>query len=599
MDPNPTLTRLLERLRQFLTLLGLAALLIGGVGVANSVQTFIDRRRSVIATYKSVGASNGMVFAIYLIQIMMIAGIGTIAGTAIGSAVPVLVAGAYGALLPIELGHSFSWFNVAAGLIYGLLVTLLFALWPLGQAGRIRPAALFRDEAGGAVWPEVRVMGLLAVIAMALAGFAAFATGAPKLAVGFLVGIAMILLIFWLIGFAVRWLAGRVPRPRRPEIALAITGLAAPGGLARSVVLSLGAGLSLLVAVALVDASLVDELKGRMPEKSPDFFAIDIPKNEREAFVGEIHAVAPDATIDMAPMLRGRIVRLNGIAAEEAKIAPEAKWALNGDRGLTYSDRVPEGSKLVAGKWWGQDDTGEPQVSFAANLAQEMNLGIGDTVTVNILGRNVTARVTSLREIEWESLSINFVMVFSPSTLQAAPHNLLATVRFAKATPEADRVQAARGVGQKLPSVTLINVRDAINTFAGVFGKVMIAVRVAAAVTLLAGALVLAGALATAQRRRVLQAVVLKCIGATRRKLLMAHFAEYGLLAVVTAIVALLVGSIAAWVVTTYVVETDLVFSWVAVIGSLALSVMLILGFGAYGTWRVLGAKPLPVLRGL
>ena len=402
-----------------------------------------------------------------------------------------------------------------------------------------------------------------------------------------------------MIGLGVTWGARRVSRPRRPELALAITGLAAPGGLARSVVLSLGAGLSLLVAVSLVDASLVAELRGRMPENGPDYFAIDINRSDRDAFVGVIRKLAPDAHIELAPMLRGRIVRIKGVAADKAKVAPEAKWVLNGDRGLTYSEAFPKGSKLVAGKWWGKDYCGEPQLSFAARLAGEMHLVVGDTVTVNILGRNITARVSSLRQIEWESLAINFVMVFSPSTLKAAPHNFLATVRFPKQTSTAARATASRELGQQLPNVTMINVRDAINTFAAVFGKVMIAVRVAAGITLLAGALVLAGALATAQRRRVLQAVVLKCIGATRRKLLLAHFAEYGLLAFVTACVALAVGTVAAWVVTSQVLETELVFSWFAVAGALTVSVVLILVFGAFGTWRVLAAKPLPVLRGL
>lgn len=599
-DPSPSITRLLDRLRQFLTLLGLAALMIGGVGVANAVQTFVDRRRRVIATYKSVGATNGMVLGIYLLQVMAIATVGTLLGVVIGNAVPIVLSTLYGSVLPIELGVSFSWANVGVGLVYGLLVTLLFVLWPLGQAERIRPAALFRDEVDGGVRrPGARILALLVAVALALIGFAAWATGAPKLASGFLAGMLAIFAVFWLIGFAVTWAARRVPRPRRPELALAITGLAAPGGLARSVVLSLGAGLSLLVAVALVDASLVDELRGRMPENGPDYFALDIAKPDREAFIGGIRNAAPDAQIEMAPMLRGRIVRVNGVPADKAKIAPEAQWVLNGDRGLTYTATLPKGSKLVAGKWWDGDGPAEPQVSFAAELAGEMNLGIGDTITVNILGRNITARITSLRQIEWESLAINFVMVFSPSTLKAAPHNLLATVRYPKSTAKTAKAEASRTLGQKLPNVTMINVRDAINSFAEVFAKVMVAVRVAAGITLFAGALVLAGALATAQRRRVLQAVVLKCIGATRRKLLLSHFAEYGLLAVLTAGVALIVGTIAAWVVTSRVLETELVFSWFAVTGALAVSVALILAFGAFGTWRVLAAKPLPVLRGL
>ena len=204
----------------------------------------------------------------------------------------------------------------------------------------------------------------------------------------------------------------------------------------------------------------------------------------------------------------GSIVRVKGVPADDAKVKPEAQWVLNGDRGLTYAETLPKGSKIVAGKWWTNDGGSEPQVSFVADLAAEMGLTIGDTITVNILGRNITARITSLREIQWESLAINFVMVFSPNTLQAAPHNLLATVQFPKTTAAAKESTVAREIGRKLPSVSMIRVKDAINVFADVFGKVMIAVRVAASVTLLAGALVLAGALATAQRRRVLQAVV-------------------------------------------------------------------------------------------
>lgn len=599
-DPSPSISRVLNRLRQFLTLLGLAALLIGGVGVANAVQTYVDRRRKVIATYKSVGAASTTVLGIYLVQIMIIAVIGTVIGLLVGSAVPPFISAFYGDALPIELGSSFSWANVFSGLAYGVLVALLFTLWPLGQAERIRPAALFRDEvSANERIPSRRILAMIAVVGVLLVTFAALASGAPRLALSFLGGALAILVFFWAVGVAITWLARRMPRPRRPELALAITGLAAPGGLTRSVVLSLGAGLSLLVAIALVDASLVDELKRQMPENSPDYFAVDVTKQDRAAFEGEIRAIVPDVTIETAPMLRGRIVKLEGVPAEQAKVDQRAQWVLNGDRGLTYSETLPKGSKLVAGKWWPKDYAGEPLVSFVADLAAEMNLEVGDTITVNILGRNIAVRIASLREIQWDSLAINFVMVFSPNTLRAAPHNLLATVRFPKATPDAKEAEVARAIGKRLPHVSMIRVRDAINAFAEVFGKVMIAVRVAASITLLAGALVLAGALATAQRRRVLQAVILKCIGATRRKLLLAHFAEYGLLALLTASVALIVGTIAAWLVTTRILEAEFIFSSIAVVGALAVSVVLILAFGAFGTWRVLAAKPVPVLRGL
>jgi putative ABC transport system permease protein len=459
---------------------------------------------------------------------------------------------------------------------------------------------LFRDEveeAGGV--PGSAILVVLAVVLLALVGFAVWVTESALLAAGFIAGVLAIMVLFWGIGHGVTWVARRVPRPRRPELALAITGVGAPGGLTRSVVLSLGAGLSLLVAVALVDNSLVEELKTRLPENAPDYFALDVAKQDEAAFRDAIEAAAPGAHIEMAPMLRGRIVRLKGVPAEEAKIEPEARWVLRGDRGITYSRQVPKGSKVVAGAWWPADVTGEPQVSFVADLAREMNLGLGDTITVNIFGRNVTARITSLRTVEWESLSINFTMIFSPNTLEGAPHNLVATVTFADGTPGEARGAAVRQIGQLRPGVTMINVDEAIAAFGGMFARVMVAVRVAAAITLLAGALVLAGALATAQRRRMLQAVILKAIGATRARLLVAHLAEYGLLAFITSAVALGVGTLAAWIVCAEVLELELSFSLAAIAGAVTVCVALVLGFGLAGTWRVLAAKPVPILRGL
>ncbi len=315
------------------------------------------------------------------------------------------------------------------------------------------------------------------------------------------------------LGTAITWAAKRMPRPRRPELALAVRNLGAPGGLTRSVVLSLGAGLSLLVTVALVDRSIVAELTGRLPGDSPNYFVADIKRSEIDAFLALIAREAPAAKVQQAPMLRGRMVKLGDRPVEEIKAPPEVQWVLNGDRGLTYAAQVPEGSTVVAGQWWPADYSGEPLVSFEADIAKGLRLKIGDHVTVNVLGRNVTARIANLREVKWESLSLNFVLVFSPNTLAGAPHNLLATVTLPKDTPLAGEAKLAQEIGRAFPASTAVRVKDAIDAFNVIFGRVMIAVRAAGSVTLLAGALVLAGALATAQRRRIQQAVILKTLG--------------------------------------------------------------------------------------
>lgn len=598
-DPNPQVTRSLERMRQFLTLVGLTSLLIGGVGVANAVSTYIDRRRKVIATLKSLGASRGIVFWIHLIQVMAMAAIGIVLGLIAGLSVPWILGWLLGGALPIELSPSVSAGSLLLAGAYGVLVALLFTLWPLGRAGLIRPSALFRDEVGEARaypgWPAALATALVGALLLMLA----LATSDSRwIALSFCLGAAGILLAFWLLGVGLTWLARRIPHPRIPEFALALGSIGAPGGLTRAVTVSLGSGLSLLVAVALVDASIVGELSSRLPKNSPSFFILDLPKGEVGAFRDLVRRQAPEALINEAPMLRGRIVRIGGIPVEQVKTAPEAQWVLSGDRGLSYADEVPEGSRVIEGNWWPKGYAGEPLVSFEAELAKALALGIGDTVTVNVLGRDVTARISNLREVRWESLAINFVMVFSPNTLAGAPHNMLATIALPPATPLAVEAELSRRIGQLLPATTAIRVRDAINAFNGVFERVIMAVRAAAGVTLLAGALVLAGALAAARRRRLQTAVLMKAIGATRWRIIGSHLAEYLLLSLTTATLAVLVGTLAASVVTAKVMDLPLVFSVRAIVESLGVAMLLVLALGGIGTWRILATRPVPHLRG-
>lgn len=597
-DPSPQITRTLERLRQFLTLIGLTALLVGGVGVANAVATFIDRRRKVIATLKSLGATGTQVLTIHLVQVMLIALVGIAIGVVIGLVVPMLLGRFYGDLLPIKAEFTVGLRSTAVAMVYGFLVALVFTLWPLGRAELIRAAVLFREHvAGEQTWPRRAVIAATGILAALLGAFAIVTSDDKLIALFFLGGLVAVFALFLGLGAVIVLAARRLRRSRRPEVALAIGNIGWPGTLTRSVVLSLGAGLSLLVAVALVDASIVNELTTRAPREAPNYFVLDIAKEDIGRFGDIVKRETTGAKVDTAPMLRGRLVRLNGQSVDSIKATPRAQWVLQGDRGLSYADDVPAGSRVIAGAWWPKDYEGEPLVSFEIDLARGLGLKVGDTVTVNVLGRNVTARISNLREVHWESLGINFVMVFSPNTLRAAPNTMLATVTLPAATTLETEARLARVLAREMPSITAIRVKDAINAFNVVFGKVMVAVRSAGAVTLLAGALVLAGALATAQRRRIQQAVILKTLGATRRRILAIHLIEYVLLATATALIAVLFGTLTAWVVLTQVMDLEFTFSWAAVAQAVGVALALVLVFGGLGTWRVLSARPVPYLR--
>ena len=456
-DPSPQITRTLEQLRQFLTLLGLTALLVGGVGVANAVETYIDRRRAVIATLKSLGATSRMIFNLHLAQVMLFAALGTAIGLVLGSSVPWLITTLYADVLPIKADLTLNPWSLLLAAAYGLLVALVFTLWPLGRAEMIRPAVLFRDEVSTeTLWPSRRVMTATAATIAVLFGLAIAGAEAKVLAVYYCFAVVAALAIFAGLGIALGWIARRIPRPRRPEIALALGDIGAPGGLTRSVVLSLGTGLSLLVAVALVDHSIVAELQGRVPATSPNYFILDIGKSELPDFKALVERLAPGTEMHTAPMLRGRIIKVGDIPAEKVKAKPEQAWVLNGDRGLTYSDTVPEGSTLTAGTWWAANYEGPPLVSFEADIAKGLGLKIGDTVTVNVLGRNLEAKIANLRDVKWESLALNFVMVFTPNSLAAAPHKLLATLTLPKDAPLALEASLARDIGKAYPASTAI-----------------------------------------------------------------------------------------------------------------------------------------------
>ncbi|MBU1212711.1 MAG: FtsX-like permease family protein [Alphaproteobacteria bacterium] len=597
-DPSPQVRRTLERLRQFLTLIGLTALIIGGVGIANSVSNFVDRRRRTIATMKSLGARNRTILAVFLMQILAITVIGILVGLAAGLAVPSLLKAAYGSVLPIAPVVSISVPSLLAAAGYGLLVALLFSLWPLGRAETISPSVLFRDQVGqAATWPRWPIVAMTVAMAALLAGVAIFSSDTPEIAAYFSGALGLILMVFYGLGHLVTWVARRMPRPRIPELALALGSIAAPGGLTRTIVLSLGAGLSMLVAVALTDASLVEELTGKLPENAPDYFLLDIPRAEIDGLKSLIAGKIPEAAIESAPMLRGRLIELAGRKVESIKPPADAEWVLRGDRGITYSAGVPPGSRLVEGDWWEENYSGPPLVSFEADLARMLDIRIGDEIVTNVLGRNITAKVANLRELDWDSLSINFILVFSPNTLAGAPFNLLATLRLPEKLSLAEEAAALRTVSKAYPAVTAIRVRDAVDAFNKVFTRIMSAIRVAGGVTLAAGALVLAGALATAQRRRIVEAVILKALGATRRRILTAHALEYLILAAVTAGFAILLGGLASWIALSQVIDVPFKLSWPAILQALGVSIALVVVLGGLGTWQVLRARPVPYLK--
>jgi putative ABC transport system permease protein len=599
-DASPGLKRNISQFAQYLTLVGLAALIVGGVGVANAVGAFMEVKRPVIATLRSLGAPCRLVTQLYLIQILMIALIGVVIGLAIGALVPVLALQFLADVLPVGAETGFYPGALAYAALYGLMTALTFALVPLGRAGDIAPTALFRDAAAfGATRPRLAFLALAILSAAVLAGLAILLAYDRRIALYFVIGVAGAFLLLRVVAWVVTALARRAPRARSTEWRLAIGNIHRPGALTGSVVLSLGLGLTVLVTIALIDGNLHRQLTQSLPERAPSFFFLDVQNSEAPAFLEFLNKEVPDSTVESVPMLRGRIIALNQTPAAEITPAPDVAWALKGDRGITFSAEPPKNSRIVEGKWWGADDAGPPLVSMEAGVARGLGVGPGDTVTVNVLGREITATIANLREVAWESLAINFVMVFSPSTFAGAPYSMLATLSYPGGADPAREAALMRDTGKEFPAVTAIRVREALERISTILDQLMLAIRVASSIALAASVLVLAGALAAGHRQRLYDAVILKTLGATRRQLLVAFGLEYGLLGLATAVFAVIAGSLAAWGVVAGVMNQPFMVFPVTAVGAALIAVALTIGLGLAGTWRLLGQKAAPVLRNL
>jgi putative ABC transport system permease protein len=590
----PGVTRFIDQTSQFLTLVGLTSLLVGGIGVANGVRAWLDARARTIATLRCLGASTRTVFAVCLIQVLVLAIAGIVVGLLAGTALPLLGMTFLKNLLPAPpvLGIYPAPLLMAA--CYGLLTALTFALWPLGRAARIPGAALFRD----ALLPErtVPTRKLVAVntaLALALIALTVITATDRRFALYFCGAALATLVLFRLGGVVVTRLARAAPRLTAPWARLGVANLHRPGNATALLLVSVGLGLSTLASVALIEGNVRREVLEQLPANAPSFFFVDI-QNDQLARFEQIARASPGVQdLAQVPMLRARIVAVNGVPADQVRAAPDTRWALSGDRSLTYAATPPSGTHIVAGHWWPSNYDGPPLVSLDAGLAEGWHVRLGDTIRVNVLGRDIDLTVASLRDIAWQSLTLNFVLVASPGLLAHAPHTHIATVRVAGP----DQGALLRAVTDALPNVTGIQVADVLAAVAALLGQVAAALAATGSLALAAGALVLVGAVAAGQRRRTAETVILKTLGATRMQIRAAWLVEFGLLGLAAGVLAGLVGTAASYAVLHYIMHAGWIFLPGTLAETLIAALAMMLFFGYVGTAAALRNKAAPLLR--
>lgn len=591
----PGTRRFIERMGQFLSLVGLAALVIAGIGVGNGVASYLAGKRPGLATLKVLGADSAAVLRIYGLQILAVAAASIGAGLLVGALAPSLIGLIAGDVLPVKPGFALYPVPLIVSAAYGLLIAIAFALPPLAATRHVPAAGLYRATVDGGM--RVDRQTVIAVGA-ALAAIIALAVGTardPLFALSFIGAAVALLLILVGLGWLVRRTASRVPRPKRPLLRLAVANLHRPGASTGALVVALGLGLTLFVTLAAIQTSITAEIARTVPQRAPSFFVLDIPRDGVGKFRSMVTDAAPDAQVNMIPALRGSVTEFKGQRVDELAELPEGAWVLRGDRGLTYSPALPNGSELVGGKWWAADYKGPPLVSVEQDVATSLGLKIGDTLSVNVLGVEVQAKVASFRTVQWDNFGLNYVLVFSPGTFDAAPHNMVATV----AVPPKAEVELARSIPRAFPSASLIQVRDVVSQVTTLLTQMSQAIAAAASIAILAGIAVLIGAIAASRERRVYDSVILKLLGATRGQILGAQAMEYAVLAAILALLALGLGLAGAWYVVTQLFDfrfaPDPFIVGLTLIGGAGLSFLI----GIAGSWPLLSARPAQALRSL
>ena len=593
-DATPRVRFFLERMNLNLTLLGLCALLVGGLGVSGAVRGYLTGKILHIATMKSVGASSRVIFSAYLLQVLILGAIGSTAGLLAGASLPYLIAKLFGERIPIPLVPDIYPGTLATAALFGLLIALAFSLKPLGSALQVSPAVLFRGYVETDQRRPTRGIWLaIGLTSAALAVLTILSSSDKRLAFWFIIGAGLCFALFRLAAAVAIRTARRLPRPKHPSLRLGLGNIHRRGSPAASTLFSLGLGLTALVIITLVQGNLNDLVNDRLPDDAPAFFFLDIQSNQVTAFENSIHDLPGVLRIDRSPTLRGRITAIDGVPVDQALVDPKVQWAVRGDRFLSYAATPTPSTKLTAGSWWPADYSGPPLISMTADLGKGFGVSVGDSLSVNVLGRKVTAEIANLRQVDWSTMELNFALLFSPGVLEDAPQTHIAAVHVDRDGEQ----RVFQAVTSQFPNISAIGTREVLANVARTMDRIGAAFKGMAAVALLTGFLVLAGAVSADQHRRIHDAVIFKVCGATRGDIIKAFATEFALLGLTAGSISALVGSLAAYGIIEGLMDMSFHLKPWSILLTIALGMALSLALGLAGTWKALGQKPAPYLR--
>ncbi len=602
---QPAVGRFLGQLTRYLNLIGLISLLLGGIGVAGAIRAFVAQKLDALAVLKCLGATSNQLFSVYLLQALLLGAAGSLGGALLGTAAQWVLSRLLADLLPVSVGFGVSPLALAKGLALGTLTTLWFVLPPLWQVRGIPPARIFRravEEPAAPGAPGFRAAGrrvLRWTLALGsgglLVGALAYAqVDSAQVAVIFALGLTGTVAALLLASQGLLALLRRLPKPPAFALRQGLSGLYRPGNQSGPVMVALGLGLFLLLAVVLIQQDLLRQVSLGSTSDQPTLFFIDIQRDQRDAFQ-QLLAGRKLPPADLLPVVRGRVYALNGERVSLDTVADgERKRILNFEIPFTYRGALQPGEHVLEGAFGNDPKVAGPQVSIADWWMRAVGMKLGDTVTLDIQGVRVTATITSVRQVDWANRRANFSFVFLPGVLETAPQVFYAALHV----PDA-RARAAlqRAVVARLPNVTGFDVSVVFQLVQRILDRIALVIQFMAVFSVAVGLVILLGAIATTKYQRLREAVLLKTLGATRGAVARVMAVEYAVLGAISALVGAVAAGGLSWGLVTRVFDGRWDLSWPTYAAGWALAIVVITGTGLVSSLDILMKKPLEVLR--
>ena len=600
-EATASLARFIGIFGNFMLLVGLTSLVVGGLGVANSVSAYLAARQDGIATMRALGASGRRITVHFLMQILVFALMGIVLGLL---AIVVLTAIASPFLstltnLDLQLVLDPGIMAAAAGL--ALATAMTFSWLPLRRAQLVRPARLFRSAMSGA-FDRISIGALLRPVTslplalglVVIAGLTLTVVSDARLVAGYLVGVLAGLALLRLVAFVLVLLLSRLPPPRHRVARFALSAIIRPGAPTSTIVVSLGMGLSLLLLIATSQANIDEQLAGQLSNEIPDFVLLDMPRSEFAA-VSDFAEATPEVTgLTTIPILRGVITALNGAPPPTGEgLDAQLAAVFEGDTVLTWAADAPAGTVIETGAWWDADYAGPPLASLGTDMRDALGLALGDTIEVTISGRPLVLTIASFHRIEERGPGFTFRIIASPGAIEAAPQSYFTTLKVGEGADH----DVERQLLDRFPALTFVPVRDALARAQSLLGDISTALGLVGATSLVAGVLVLASALGVGRRQREADAVVMKILGARRATVILAFLLEYAALGAITAAISIALALAGAWAVSAWLLDIGFAVR-LELLASVALSVIAVTAItGAATTWSAMSRTPAGFIR--